>query len=184
MTNTARTATPDTSLIATLAACPPDFANPTSRRQSRQDRARVAVVIDTPNIVQSVRQHSHSTRRPDFMAFLKDAANYGSIITARAVMTAKVPRQYQSAIADLGYSLSVCHDLDCDDRVVAEMIRVSRQADVLLLAAGDGHYKALVATLRELGKRVIVATISGCCSRKLTRLANGVMPFPVHSVLQ
>lgn len=140
--------------------------------------ARVAILVDTPNIGIATRNQYGWLARPDFRTILALANTLGTVETATAFVNAGVDVRFAEALARIGFSVeSDCSHHDVDPVLIrtARTLRVDR----LVLCAGDGDYLPVVNQLRATGTMVIVIAVPAACSTRLRAAADIVLPMPL-----
>lgn len=104
----------------------------------------------------------------------------GTVTAAIAVVNNGARPDLWNRLADSGYTVVRCTDApDCDELVIAEIVRTCHPADVVVIGGGDHKYKDVAIVLRQIGKRVIVAAVRGSVSRDLLAASDQFVEMPV-----
>jgi hypothetical protein len=138
---------------------------------------QLAMLIDTPNIFNSVHQQYGPRARPDYrvLRFLVEGWTW----QGRAFVNDGVSANFPKALQGLGYQVVESHARDVDEVLIAHAVDLCGHVDCVVLCSGDGDYTPLVRLLRQAGVRVVVAAIFQTCSRELAVASDGLIEFPV-----
>ncbi len=142
--------------------------------------SRVAVVVDTPNIIKSISRRHGPTARPDYKSLINFAKSLGNVTTAVALVNDGVNPTFSNALSALGFRVSFSHAFDCDDAVVAWAVRLHSTADCIVICSGDHGYCPLVKLLKAIRRRIVICAVSGSCNRRLRLLSDQYLEVPSY----
>ena len=148
--------------------------------ESFKREVRVSIVLDSVNHMRSAKEFYGPAAEPDWEGFLRDAKVAGAVTAAVAVVNNGARPALWNRFEHFGYTVSRCTDApDCDELVIAELVRTCHRADVVVIGGGDHKYKDVATVLRQISKRVIVAAVRGSVSRDLLAASDQFVDMPV-----
>lgn len=145
-----------------------------------QAKPLASIVLDSVNETRSAKELYGSDAEPDWHGFLREASAAANVIAAVAVVNNGVTPDLWNRFLDSGYSVKRCTNApDCDELVIAEVVRTCYAADIVVIGGGDWKYTNIAIVLRQMGKRVIVAAVRGSVSHDLLAVSHQFVDFPV-----
>lgn len=147
-------------------------------RQSHQ-KPTVSIVLDSVNHYRRVKDKYGPGAEPDWDGLLREAKNAGLVTAAIAVVNKGVRPSMWNRFEKAGYTVRRALADDCDEFVIAELVKTSRGADVVVIGGGDHKYAHIATLLRQLGKRVIVTAVPGSVARKLLAASDDFVDLPI-----
>lgn len=141
----------------------------------------VIILVDSPNIGRGVLHAYGGDARPDYRALFTIARNLGGEVYAFAFVNDGVSACFVRSLARLGYRVIFSHARDVDEYLVAKAVAMHRRLSDLVLASGDGGFCPLLDLLHSSGTRILLAAVSGSCSRHLRAHADSFVEMPVMS---
>lgn len=96
-------------------------------------RPRVAIVIDSPNHMRCVKALHGPNAEPDWYGILRDAEAAGNVVAAIAVVSHGARPALWNRFEDAGYSVRSSNAPDCDELVIAQIVRWCHAADVVVV---------------------------------------------------
>lgn len=151
-------------------------------RTMLQPRPKVSIVLDSVNHYRRVKDKYGPEAEPDWDGLLIDAKNAGFVTAAIAVVNKGVHPSMWNRFEDAGYTVRKALADDCDEFVIAELVKTCRRADVVVIGGGDHKYADIAMILRELGKRVIVTAVPGSVARELLAASDDFVHLPVRRI--
>jgi hypothetical protein len=155
-----------------------ELAQQSSRRTS-QPKPTVSIVLDSVNHYRRVKAKYGPQAEPDWDSLLRDAKDAGFVTAAVAVVNKGVNPAMWNRFEDAGYTVRRALADDCDELVIAEIVKTSRRADIVVIGGGDHKYADIAALLRQLGKYVIVTGVSGSVAYELLAASDDFVNLPV-----
>lgn len=143
------------------------------------ERPRVAIVIDSPNHMYSVQSAHGQDAEPDWYGVLRDAEDAATIVAAIAVVNHGANPALWNQFEDAGYTVRSSNAPDCDELVIAEIVRNCQTADVVVIGGGDGKYTHVAVLLRQIGRKVVVLAVRGSVHAALLATADQFVDLPV-----
>jgi len=145
---------------------------------SSDARPRCAIVLDSPNHYRGVKALHGPEAEPDWEGLLREARLVASV-TPVAVVNSGARPDLWNRFEDAGWDV-VCSDApDCDEMVIAQIVRTSLAADIVVIGGGDHKYADVAALLKQVGKRVIVTAVRGSVARDLLDVSDDFVDLPV-----
>lgn len=144
----------------------------------------IAIVLDSVNHYRSVKDKYGPRAEPDWDGLLRKAKNSGFVTAAIAVVNKGVHPSLWNRFEDSGYTVRRALADDCDEFVIAELVKTSRRANVVVIGGGDHKYADIAVLLRQLGKRVIVTAVPGSVAHELLAASDDFVLLPVSRVEQ
>ena len=149
---------------------------------------RVAIFADVQNIYYTVQEKYHS--HFDYTAFLKEATSERQLVKAIAYATDRGDdRQirFQNILREIGFEVKLTPFIqradgsakgDWDVGIALDMVEYAEQADVLVLASGDGDFTPVVGKLLdEHSLSIDVYGVPGLTASSLVRAATSFTPI-------
>ncbi|HEV2523424.1 MAG TPA: NYN domain-containing protein [Candidatus Acidoferrales bacterium] len=124
-------------------------------------KPRVAIVIDSPNHMRRAQAAHGPDVEPDWYGLLREAEAAGVVTAAVAVVNHGASSGLRNRFEDAGYTVRASNAPDCDELVIAQIVRTCHKADVVVIGGGDGKYTDIAILLRQIGKRVLVLAVKG-----------------------
>lgn len=149
-------------------------------RTMSQPKLKVSIVLDSVNHYRRVKDKYGPDVEPDWGGLLRDAKNAGFVTAAIAVVNRGVHPSLWNRFEDVGYTVRRALADDCDEFVIAELVKTWRRADVVVIGGGDHKYAEIAMMLREVGKRVIVAAVPGSVACELLAASDDFVHLPVR----
>jgi uncharacterized LabA/DUF88 family protein len=149
---------------------------------------RVAIFADVQNIYYTVKEEYHS--HFDYRAFLKEATSGRRLVKAIAYATDRGDdRQirFQNILREIGFEVKLTPFIqradgsakgDWDVGIALDMVDYAEQADVLVLASGDGDFTPVVGKLLgEHSLSIDVYGVPGLTASSLVQAATSFTPI-------
>jgi uncharacterized LabA/DUF88 family protein len=149
---------------------------------------RVAIFADVQNIYYTVQEKHHS--HFDYKAFLKEATSGRRLVKAIAYATDRGDdRQvrFQNILREIGFVVKLTPFIqradgsakgDWDVGIALDMVEYAEQADVLVLASGDGDFTPVVGKLLgDHSLSIDVYGVPGLTAASLVQVATSFRPI-------
>jgi uncharacterized LabA/DUF88 family protein len=145
-----------------------------------RNRNRVVLLVDTPNVFETIRAAYGREFKPDYLALLSLAMSRAVELYPFPLVNDGYPKHFIHKLQITGYQVLLSEGKDCDFRFVEQAIAFHRHGDAFFLCSGDGRFVELAYALRALGKYVVVSAVRSRCANALVRSADEFFPFPVQ----
>ena len=149
---------------------------------------RVVIFADVQNIYYTVKEKYHS--HFDYTAFLKEASSERQLVKAIAYATGRGDdrqKRFQNILREIGFEVKLTPFIqradgsakgDWDVGIALDMVEYAEQADVLVLASGDGDFTPVVGKLLdEHSLSIDVYGVPGLTASSLVRAATSFTPI-------
>ena len=143
------------------------------------ERPRVTIVIDSPNHMYCVQNAHGPDAEPDWNGVLREVEAVATVVAAIAVVNRGANPALWNQFEDAGYAVRSSDAPDCDEFVIAEIVRNCHTADIVVIGGGDGKYTHVAILLRQVGKRVVVLAVRGSVHADLLATADQFVDLPV-----
>lgn len=148
----------------------------------------VAIFVDTQNVYYTVRDAYG--KQFDYRRFWAKATADREVLTARCYATDRgdaKQRGFQNTLRTIGFDVKLKPFIqradgsakgDWDVGITLDAIEFAAQADVVVLASGDGDFDLLARKIRDVhGKRVEVYGVRQLTANSLIRAASEYFPI-------
>ena len=156
---------------------------------------KVAIFVDVQNIYYTTRQRF--SRHFDYGSFWDEATRGRQVVKATAFAIDRGdPKQYQfqNILRAIGFDVKLRPFIqridgsakgDWDVGITLDVLEFAPQADVVVLASGDGDFDLLVQKIREQHQVTVeVYGVAELTAASLIRAANRFVPIQEHLLLR